>query len=350
MMMNHSTHTTNVRLLLPETLWLEPDHFERAKAASDRFTNEHQQWQAYLNALAMLAFEDWLKERLPNHTPVQSGFTEHANVCYLRVGEFKLCLMATEHVLDETVRVPRIALDQPELTAHFYVLLEVIEAQAQVIIRGFLRYDELMIQGNQPGFQAFDEFCVLSLDRLDTEINHLMVYVQHSSPSAIQIPTTLNQATTASLQQNSSPVRTRLSRWLQGVLDEGWQTIDRLINPEANLAWSTRHFSSGMKGGKLINLGVQLGEQTVVLLITVAPESEGKIGINVQVLPAQGAQVLPAHLKLTLLSTVDKILQEVQSREHDNYIQLKPFKGKPGTGFNIEVSLNNISVREAFEL
>ena len=348
-MFNFSVIPKDLRFRTPETIWLEPEHFEQAGEISDRLHNEQQQWQAYLNALVMLAFAAWLKERLPNQ-PIQPIAQEIAEVRYLKVGEFKLCLMATEHVLDEVVNIPRVAIEQPELAAHFYVVLEVLEDQEEVIIRGFLRYDELTTQANRVRSSQSDGFYQLPLSTFDAELNHLLVYVQYSEPSAIVIPTALVHPTEATPQQNSSNLRTRLSQWLQGVLDEGWQTIDTLANPEANLAWSTRHTVSGAKGGKLINFGMQLGDQAVVLLVTVTPEYEGKIGMNVQVLPTRGAQILPTQLKLTLLSAVDKTLQEVQSREQDNYIQLKPFKGRPGTHFSIEVSLNNIKVREAFEL
>ncbi|MDX2215645.1 MAG: DUF1822 family protein [Oculatellaceae cyanobacterium bins.114] len=353
-MVNHSLHTTDLRLQLPETLWLEPEYFEQARAistlAGNRLQDESQQWQTYLNVLGMLSFEAWLRERLPICYPIQHNTHELVNSCYLRVGDFQLCLIATEQMLDEIVRVPKLVIEQPDLAAHFYVVLEVLEEQEQAIVRGFLRYDELAIQANPVVSSQPDEVCLLPLSALDAEINHLMVYVQHLEPSTIAIPTALDQRIKVLPLADSGTMRTRLSQWLQGVLEEGWQTIETLINPEANLAWSTRQAALGAKGGKLINFGLQLGDQAIVLLVTVTPESEEKIGVNVQVLPAQGAQVLPAQLKLTLLSNVDKILQEVQSREQDNYIQLKPFKGKPGTGFSIKVSLHNIDVREAFEL
>jgi Protein of unknown function (DUF1822) len=353
-MICHSLNTTNLRLLLPETLWLEPKHFERAKEISDRSNDEPQQWQAYLNALAMLAFESWLKERLPTHYQMKHGNHEFVNGCYLKVGDFQLCVMATEHVLDEIIRVPKLVIEQPDLAAHFYVVVEVLEEQEQAIVRGFLQYNDLIAQANGMGIPKSEEFFLLPLLVWDAEINHLMVYIQHMNPSATEMPIALAQPTApsneAEPQHNSSNIRTRLSQWLHGVLDEGWQTVDTLINPEANLAWSTRNTSLGTKSGKLINLGMQLGDQAVILLVTVTPENEGKIGVNVQVLPAKGAQVLPPCLKLALFSALDKISQEVQSRGQDNYIQLKPFKGKPGTNFSVEVSLNNIKVREAFEL
>lgn len=345
-MVGSSTHTTNVRLLLPETLWLEPEHFERAREMSDRLHSEEQQWQVYLNTLAMLVFKAWLKERLTRNDLVQLDSALSTEACYLSVGGFKICLLSTEHVLDEIVRVPKRAIEQPELAAHFYVVLEVLEEQEQAIIRGFLPYSELAaIHASQSG-----DSCVLPLSALDHEIDHLMGYVQYLDPSVVGVPRVATQVNTSPVRQERSELKTYLSQWLQGILDEGWQTIDALINSEANLAWSTRNATSGAKGGKLINFAMQLGDQAVVLLVTVTPESEEKTGINVQVLPARGVQFLPDGLKLTLLSKTDKILQEVQSREQDNYIQLKPFRGKPGADFSIEVSLNNIRVREAFEL
>ncbi|MGA7936546.1 MAG: DUF1822 family protein [Kovacikia sp.] len=348
-MTNQAMSATYLRLLLPETLWLEPEHFEQAREISQPFNNEQQQWQAYLNALARLAFAAWLTERLPEQA-IQQPSSPIVDVSYLQIDQFKLCLVATEQVLDEVVNIPKITLEKPDLVAHFYVVLEVLEDQEEVIIRGFLRYDELIAQANQITSFLSDELCRIPLSAFDAELNHLIVYLQYAEPSAIPLPVISAKTVDASSPKDFSILKTQLSRWLQGVLDEGWQTLDTLINPEANLAWSTRHTPSSAKGGKLINLGMQLGSQPVVLLVTVIPESEGKIGVNIQVLPAAGAQFLPSQLQLTLLSSTDRILQEVQSRNHDNLIQLKPFKGRPGNGFSVEVRLNDIRVKEVFEL
>lgn len=348
-MIYQPTRAANVRLLLSETLWLEPEHFEQAREMSQLQTNEQQQWQAYLNALALLGLETWLKEQLPDQ-PIQQIPNDDIDICYLNVDEFKLGLITTEHVLDQIVRVPKFAVEQPDSAAHFYVILEVLEDCEQVIGRGVLRYDELVSQTNRIASSPSDPFYRLPLSAFDSDLNHLTIYIQHSVPSAIPLPTASAQSVEAPLPIELSALRTRLSQWLQGVLDEGWQTIDALVNPEANLAWSSRHTSFSAQGGKLINFGMQLGDQSVVLLVTVTPENDGKIGINIQVLPTGGESVLPSQLKLTLLSRTNKLLQEVQSRDHDNLIQLKPFKGRPETCFSIEVSLNNIRVTEVFEL
>lgn len=348
-MINHPMSATNVRLLLPEILWLEPEHFEQAKITNPA-NNEQQQWQFYLNSLAIFAFSAWLEERLLSQSIQQSSEVTVA-MGYLKIGELKLGLVAVEQVLDEIINIPKIVTLQPHLAAHFYVVLEVLEEQEQVMIRGFLRHGELMAyRDREVSSNVESEDYLIPLSAFDAEINHLIIYIQYAEASIIALPTTAERAIAAPAQIGFSQMRTRLGQWLQGVLDEGWQTIETLINPEVNLAWNTRQTFLGTKGGKLINFGIQLNHQTVALLVTVTPESEGKIGVGIQVVPIGGVPILPAQLSLILLSSSDKILQEVQSREQDNYIQLKPFKGKTGTNFSIEVSLNDVKVREAFEL
>lgn len=353
-MLDHLTNATDVRLLLSETLWLEPEHYQQAKQISEEravvLADESQHWQAYLNALAMLAFESWLAERLPNHT-IQTMSNQVGAVSYIMVDQFKLCLIAVEHVLDETVLIPRAAIEQPDLAAHFYVALEVLEDQEEVVVRGALRRDELVALNNYSESLQTDEVCPIPLAAFDAELNHLVVCLHYSEPSKIPLPMAIAQPIKVSPTQNLSTVGVRLSQWLQGALDQGWRAIDELVNPEMSLAWGARHSpSSGVRGGKLINFGVQLGNQTVVLLVTVISESDGRIGVNAQVLPTGDQRVLPSQLKLALLSSTDKMLQEVHSRDHDNYIQLKPFKGRPGINFSIEVSLRDTTVKETFEL
>lgn len=66
--------------------------------------------------------------------------------------------------------------------------------------------------------------------------------------------------------------------------------------------------------------------------------------------PAGQETYLPAGVQLNLLSLAGKTLQSVRARERDNCIQLKPFKGKLGKLFSIEVALEERKVREDFEL
>ena len=360
---------TNVRTLFPETLGIESEQFEQAKDTSSQWKDESEQWQAYLNALAALPFQDWLEEKLS--IKAQKVSFAGTEAIYLSINNFKLCLLVQEHVLDEAIRLPQHLVEQPENAAHGYVALEVLEEQEEVIVRGFLRYDELISITDQKRITLSKAY-LMPLSSFDEEINHLLAYLRYSHPEAISLPAASTQLSAQALGQSSaqttaassptvsspieaaSSVRNRLGRWLDGTLAEGWQTLDRLINPGANLAWSTREadkrIAKRVSGGKLLNLGMQLGSRPVVLLVTVIPEEEEKIGINVQILPTGDDAVLPPQLTVRLISRAGKVLQSVTSREQDNYIQMRPFKGRSGVQFGVEVELNDTVVSEAFEL
>ncbi|MBD2103044.1 DUF1822 family protein [Leptolyngbya sp. FACHB-261] len=370
-MLDSLVNPTDLRLSLPPTIWLETEHFEQAQIDAQLATNEENQWQRYLNGLALSGFETWLQERLPEQRlsrGIATDETASQTICYLTVGEFKLGLITTEHLLDELVNVPSNSLEVPELAAHFYVVLEVAEEEEQVLVRGFLRYDQLssyLSTNRQPS----NGFYHLPLSLWDAEPNHLLVYCRCLEPNAIPLPVAPTEA--VSSQTTTSPITTnqpdpnqpnpnptgtnpatvnKLGQWLQGLVDEGWQALDSLLGPGMDLAISTRQMQTSVKRGKLVDLGIHLDDQSVALLVTTTREPQEKIGVLIQLHPVGGARYLPTNLNLSLLSQTDRILQEVQSRNQDNYIQLKPFRGTSGQHFSVEVSFGDVSVREEFEL
>jgi hypothetical protein len=349
-MLNSKLNSTDIRLLLSEVIWLELEDFDHATDNSKLVRSEAEQWQTYLKTLAMIGCEKWLSTRIPQKV-ISQKMNVLEDIYHLEVGEFKICPIAIEHVLDEVINVQTSAIEKSELSAHFYVVVEVVEEEEQVIIRGFLRYDELMNYCSQFNLELRDGFYQVPLSLFDAELNHLLFCYYFSEPLAIPLPVASQEPSSVSLQTSLVNTRTKLSQWLEGVFEQGWQTIDTLINPEANLALSTRITHRGPKKAKLIDLGVQLGYQTVALLVNITEESDEKLGVLIQVHPTGGERYLPPSLKLTLLSKGGKTLQEVTSRLQDNYIQLKFFRGESGKRFSVELSLEeNIKVKEDFEL
>ena len=338
----------NTRLLPPEMFWLEPEQIAQAKTLSEHPPLETQQWQSYLNALALLGFEQWLRTRLPELSITRSPQPLEL-VSYLKVNGFTLCLITVEHVLDETVRIPPAVVEQSAFAAHFYVLQEVSEEQELVTIRGFCRHDELISYRNRHPSQLQDGYYLLPLTFLDAEANHLLFYCRSLQPATIALPsvtTTVADRVISGLTHTT----TQLTQWLQGNFEQNWQMIERLINPDADLAFSTRSLESGARRGKLINLGVQFGSYTVALLVTVTSEAAGKLGVLVQLHPTGAAPYLLPELILSLRSATGETLQAVTSRSQDNYIQLKPFKGNPGTCFRVAIQHDRETVEEDFEL
>lgn len=196
--MTHSlTSSTDFRGLHPEEIWLEPEHFDKASQLSNQVSGEVNQWQTYVNVLALLGFLEWLSERVAD-LPVdqeycsvlQPKYTNFiAAICNLKICEFNLCLITTESLSDERVSVPRAAIDLPDFVAHFYVILEVQEEQEQVLIRGILRYDQLINYRQSVSLQARRDWSYqLPLSLFDAEPNHLLFYLRFLEPDAIALP------------------------------------------------------------------------------------------------------------------------------------------------------------------
>lgn len=354
--------STEFRMLLPEVIWLETDHFAQATALSHDFADENLQWQNYLNALALLGFNQWLSEKNPeqatnlNHASIAQLATHFvAGVCQLQIGEFRLCLIATEHVLDEVVSIPRSVIVDPKLAAHFYVVQEICLEEEQIMIRGFLRHDQLTHYLQANNLPLLDNCHPIPLSCFDPEPNHLLSYCRYLESISIPLPLPVSEAvavpaTPAKLPESLQNPKTLLSQWLQDRVEETWLAIDSLLAPEAYLALSTRNSNDNISRGKLINLGVKLDQQSVALLVTIQPEADEKMNVLVQLHPRGGERFLPPEIKLTLRSKAGKILQEAESRSQDNYIQLQSFKGLIGKGFSLEVSLLDSLVKEDFEL
>lgn len=156
-------------------------------------------------------------------------------------------------------------------------------------------------------------------------------------------------------------MRVNLSQWLQDTFEAGWQSLEALLGTEKTLGFSLRSrlqpSETVVQRAKLIDLGLQLGNQSVILLVAIAPvirkavsnvEVEPEVEILVQVHPTPENLHLPLNLQLNLLTEDGEILQGVRSREHDNYIQLRGFQGMSGECFDIQLSLGTNSLKETF--
>ncbi len=148
-----------------------------------------------------------------------------------------------------------------------------------------------------------------------------------------------------------------LGQWFQEVFEAGWQSLDTLLNTgSGNLAFSFRQGRSAVtevrkvfvEGIKLIDLGMELENQSVALLVGLAPETEQRVGIRVQLYPAGGQTYLPSNIKLILLSQSGATLQEYKARTQDSLIQLKRFTCPMGKCFSVKVALDDFSITEDF--
>ncbi|MCC5616514.1 DUF1822 family protein [Nostoc sp. CHAB 5836] len=353
--------------LSPKIVWLEPEDFDEARVISDNHFSQFGEfgaWKIYLNALAQLGFEKCLKERNPNIT-IKPDNSANAidDVCYLSVGEFRLCLITVDNLIDDFVIVPAKLVTSAKTAAHFYVLLEVLEEEEQLNIHGFLRYDELFKYSQTPDFKSqVDGSYQLPLSLFDTELNNLLLYTRFLEASAIKLPVVVTSNNTAI--ENITQVTTQvckalvnLGKWWDGVFEEGWQSTDfigsRISN---NLTWGyvrSRKESNSfpISQTKLFDFGLLLQNQALALIVNLKKEENGEQGVLVQILPPQ-EECLPSglNLKITLNpNTPDSISQQVSARQTDNAIQLE-FSEVLDKQFQVEISYEGAVFTEEFIL
>ena len=242
---------------LSEIIQLESKHFQQAAEIRDNVVGETNQWQTYINALALIGFEEWLEERKPelqiNRDKCSILQPEYASiidaVCNLKVADLKFCLIATCEPLDEIVAIPRATIELPEFTAHFYVLIEVLEEQEQIIIRAFLRYDQLVDYQERKNLETQQDWSYqLPLSLFNPEVSNLLIYSHFVKPTAIPLPLVpaINQDT-ASLTQ--ADLEELLSN-LKSPSEKIWQ----------HLTWEQG--STLLRSSQLINLLYQWQTQT----------------------------------------------------------------------------------------
>ncbi|MEH1901889.1 MAG: DUF1822 family protein [Nostoc sp.] len=151
---------------------------------------------------------------------------------------------------------------------------------------------------------------------------------------------------------NASQIRVNLNQWFDNLFENSWMALEEVFGSINKKKFALRSISSfneaNVVRAKIIDLGLQVGNQSVVLLVAIAPYSEEKVEILVQLHPMEAKTYLPSKLRMNLLSESGEIIQEVGSRSNDNFIQLKRFRGYSGESFKIQVSDGDFTIKETF--
>ncbi|MEH2137636.1 DUF1822 family protein [Nostoc sp.] len=354
--------------------------------------------------------EDWQQEESgpqPLIWPEKDIFTilEVVNGIAIQVGETQLVLLPTETTDLEELSVPQEWVDIPNWVADYYLAVQVNlddEDESWMAVRGFATHRQLK---NEARYNQSDRTYSLAVDDLTENFTILLATLGLNFREEVPPLATLSAAEAQDLlrtlanssiysprlhadvsfsqwaallaneqwrkqlynqrlgllQSEVSPVadiapnkiQVNLSQWFDKVFEIGWQSIDTLINTSqlGNLAFATRSFDASkvsvINGVKLIDLGMQLGEQTVALLVALTEEAEAKTSVLVQVHPTGNQKYLPPYLKL-VLSSSGETLQVVESRNQDYYISLNRFKCVRETSFSIQLILGDFSITEDF--
>jgi hypothetical protein len=398
-------------VIYPEKLWLEisDQAQEHAWRLSKQKSYSHTtaSWNAYLNNLCSHIFLAWLKEDPDLRETVNvwlddeqlASVWEVVNGTMLTIGDTKLVLIPSDKSNFKELRIPQEWVDIPNWAGNYYLAVQLNLEERWFGVWGYATHQQIRKEAK---YDSLDQTYSLDVEDLITDLNVMWVArevcpvekleVEPLSISSTQVEKLLEQLSTRTFysprldvpfemwgallavdeyrqrlyqrrlenQKNNQVERSQslannLSQWFENIFEVGWQSFDALISSQQKtLAVQFRSDATlndlRVKKAKLIDLGMQLGGTAVVLLLGLTSELDEKISIRVQLHPANEEIYLPPHLRLVLLSESGKILQEVESRNHDHLIQLKKFKSHPGKNFSIKIAFGDISIKENFVL
>lgn len=391
----------------PNRLWLQISAMEKQQAweQAQRHSNTLSRYNAYLNHIIVYTFlnflQEWLSEEstpqphLPNEDSLHNIW-EVVNGAVIELGEKRIVLIPSETSYLEELCVPQEWVDIPSFAGDYYLAVQVNlgidDSECWMSVRGFTTHRQLKCKANNQThtyvmpvehltenltlMQVIQEIDVRSpipqLSTLsETEAQRLLQLLDNPSISPRQhnLPfekwaslidnnqwrQQLYQRRIAKLNENAKSV-VNLSNWLRNIFEVGWESINTVINSESqNLALAFRQREAHIRGAaaervKLIDLGMQLGNQCVALLLGLSQEEQHKVGVRVQLHPANGEDFLPANVRLSLLSQSGAVLQTLESRNQDNFIQLKRFICPKGKSFSIQVAIDDLNITEYFTI
>ena len=388
-----------------EKIWKETQqhHYDNATA----------RWRSYLNSLCTNTVLKYLQEYITNETDLPSqtlqiwqendlsSIWNAVNGTAIELDTAKLILIPHEDKEFSEFKVPREWVDLPQWVGNYYLSVEINLSECWLRICGYTTHQQLKEIGEH---DLTDETYSISVEELTedltamwmgielfpvekpvvealpvltkAEIQGLLKIFHESNPYSprLDVPfrkwgafigddSLRKQLYQQQQSENRHEVITQvinkaavnLGQWFESAFETGWQSLDTLINPDTgNLAFAFRQRDASkqltVEAAKIIDLGMQLGNKSVALLIGLTRENDHKIGVCIQLHPAAGETYLPANMKLALRSRTGKVLQQLESRTQDNLIQLKRFTCPIGKKFSVEVALDNFSITEDFAI
>ena len=306
---------------------LSPLAHQLAKRCSEAHRNPQKVKQVYLNTLAMSAVEFYLRCMGIETQSLSDDCCDPVVQMMLDVADLKL---PGRGVLDCRPVLPNAS-----------ILTIPPEAQTDRLATVAVQFSDALQQATLLGFvpAGAAEVALAELRSLDALIDHIT--------------------------QPTISHRTSLSQWLNDGFAAGWQSLSTLTGfAQPRLATALRTTESlhqqTTRRAKLIDLGIQLGAESVALLVAITPlqstatskeketDTNPRLEVWVQLHPIGQTRFLPSDIHLSQLSPTGDILQAATSRLQDNYIQLKRFRGFPGECFDIKVAFGDTCTTEAF--
>lgn len=384
--------------LNPDHLWFEfsPSEKETAWEQGKHQSNFLAQKVSFMNHLSSQKIGGWLQQEMTAQMPPVLTFPkeelpsiwEFVNGTSLTLGNHRMVMIPSEGSDLEALEVPQEWVDIPGWDADYYLAIQVESEQHWLRVWGYTTYQQLKARGR---YNPVSKHYEIERQDLIEDVNYLLLAQafgraeSHDAPSLAavsseQARSNLNQhrqqpgysprmlvpfpewadfltdtawrkqVYQARLTGETAASSQETGAWLAKKFQQGWQSLESFFHARPQLASQVRNHDKFQSGAaKVIDLGVELKQSSVALLVAQVPAETDKIWIHVQVHPVGDMAYLPPNLQLALLDEKGELVQQpVAARHYDHLIQLKRFKVPTGTSFQIQLSLDQASVTETF--
>lgn len=347
-------------------------------------------WCAYINQICQNVFLDWLKTEYAIQANVWKSFAdipafwEFVNGTAILLNQKRVVLIPTEAIDHGELEVPQEWVDIPSWIADFYLAVQVEPEGEKIRFWAYTTHKELKALAE---YDCVDRTYCMDKRHLTKDLNAFWMayqFIQEDVKAAISSLPELSTSQAENILQQLSSSKAifpkleipfsswaalldnkyyreklylsrqqtvNLSGWLQDIYQPAWQAIDSFFNANNNLVFNFRASAglntNNIKRAKAIHLGTDTDSQQVVMLVELIPSADEQFAIRIQLHPFNN-EYLPAKIKLVLLSENGEIIQEVQSRIQDNYVQLRLFEGEIGECFSINVLFDSYQIAENF--
>ncbi|AFY36402.1 DUF1822 family protein [Calothrix sp. PCC 7507] len=357
------------------------------------------QWNNYLNQICLQTFLPWLQAEYAPQASVWlnetllPNFWSVVNGTALIWGNKRLILLPDKSLDSSELRIPQEWVDIPAWLGDYYLAVQINPEELIMRVWGYTTHKEIKRIGS---YDHSDRSYSLDAQEIIPDINVLWVVSQlnpdeptrfpvpHLSPIAatqaenllqrlanleiiqprLELPFhlwgalisdehwlhSLYQLRQGELSNDITTIKiaTNLSQWLQNTFEASWQSVETLLGRDASLGFSFRQISAQNEAIIKRVKSLSLPNQEVFLVLGLDTETDGRIGIRIQLRSQSQDEYLPLELSLNLLSSSGQIIQSIQSRMTDNLMQLKRFKSNVGTQFSIQIEVNNFVITENF--
>jgi len=227
------------KVITADTIELLPKQVAWAAEASASAKPEAR-WQNYLDRLALIGIQEWLKNRVPE-LEIKHNWREP--IYSLDVGDFKLFGIILDSIEEDFVRVSKAAIKNPELKPHLYVLVEVLAEPKLVSVCGCLSQLQLVRQQETEASRIEDEddeTYLLPLDWFELDPAQVLLYLRCIHPSALISQPSKDKTLVRTLLPSIPPVATNGISRISEKVEQVVQELSWILLPPLSLSSAVR--------------------------------------------------------------------------------------------------------------